>query len=26
MMGSALITTQKVKVIRYGESGPSDQA
>jgi uncharacterized protein len=24
MMGSALVTTQKVKVIRYGESGPSD--
>ena len=26
MMGSALVTTQKVKVIRYGESGPSDKA
>ena len=24
MMGSALVTTEKVKVIRYGESGPSD--
>ena len=24
MMGSALMTTEKVKVIRYGESGPSD--
>jgi len=24
MMGCALVTTEKVKVIRYGESGPSD--
>src|SRR6476660_9179988 len=24
MMGSALVTTEKVKVIRYGESGPCD--
>ena len=24
IMGSALVTTEKVKVIRYGESGPSD--
>ena len=24
MMSSALVTTEKVKVIRYGESGPSD--
>ena len=24
MMGSALVTTEKVKLIRYGESGPSD--
>jgi hypothetical protein len=23
-MGSALVTTEKVKVIRYGESGPCD--
>jgi uncharacterized protein len=26
MMGSALVTTEKVKVIRYGESGPCDPA
>src|SRR5512141_1909623 len=24
MMGSALVTTEKVKVIRYGESGPCE--
>jgi uncharacterized protein len=24
MMGSALVTTEKVKVIRYGESGPRE--
>ena len=24
MMGSALVTTEKVKVVRYGESGPCD--
>jgi uncharacterized protein len=24
MMGSALVTTEKVKVIRYGESGPGE--
>jgi uncharacterized protein len=24
IMGSALVTTEKVKVIRHGESGPSD--
>ena len=24
IMGSVLVTTEKVKVIRYGESGPSD--
>jgi len=26
MMGSALVTTEKVKVIRYGEGGPCDPA
>jgi hypothetical protein len=25
-MGSALVTTEKVKVIRYGEGGPCDPA
>jgi len=24
MMGSALVTTEKVKIIRYGESGPCE--
>ena len=24
LMGSALVTTEKVKVVRYGESGPCD--
>jgi hypothetical protein len=24
MMGSALVTTERVKVVRYGESGPCD--
>lgn len=26
MMGSALVTTERVKVIRYGEGGPCDPA
>ena len=26
IMGSALVTTEKVKVIRYGESGPCEPA